>query len=278
MSMKIPNGAKIKDAATMTTLMAFIGDIRAEVRDAVHELRAKEVKQMAALIYDMYHSKDNDIINPEVDQTRVPLLIAMNRLVDGDLKKENTEDYSICFSTHKGTTYAIPYFHEAEILRVFRDHPKVSDFRFWNNTDKPEDLTDQQWEKRALVWDAILSSSGVPAESMLTIRLIDSKFLIPDDKFMKDAPTVEQREEQLARIVSFQVAEDRLEEDEDERPTKERLADFAQIVKDVYEEELEKIKGTLEPITMDDLSQDIPLQEKGEESGEERVSETSSTD
>ena len=109
----------------------------------------------------------------------------------------------------------------------------MSDFRFWNNTDKPEDLTDQQWEKRALVWDAILSSSGVPAESMLTIRLIDSKFLIPDDKFMKDAPTVEQREEQLARIVSFQVAENRLEDDEDERPTKERLADFAQIVKDV---------------------------------------------
>ena len=279
MSIRIFNGAKVADVGSLTKLMEFIAEIRKDLRDAVHEHRANEIKKMAGLLYDMYHSRDNDLINPEHDRSRIPLLVAMDRLVERTVDGSEHEEYSLAFAAHKGNTYAIPFFHDQNLLKVFFDHPKVSSFNYFNNADKPQDVTEAQWEKRKEVWEAIVGTSGIPAETMLTIRLIDSKLLIPDDMFMQEPHSVEEREEQLARIIAFQEAEDQLEADSNPVKIEGRLGDLTKKVTEIYPDVYEGIKGTLEPITMEDLSKELPPPQKGEEeSGEERVSEVSSTD
>lgn len=276
MSTKI-NGIKISDVSSIAKVLAFADDVRAIIRDEIHAHRAQEIKMMACVIYDMYHSAGHDMINPVEDDTRIPLLIAMDRIVRNNRLDQSKEEYTLSFSTYKGSTYAISCFFHQPILETLLAHPQVKDYSYWNNTDKPEDVTELQWHKRRDAWDSMLTASGIPAESMLTIRLMDSAYLIPDDKFMHDLPTPTQREEQMARIVAFQRAESELTE-ENVDFAGGRVSLLVKRVGQIFPEVAETIRGTLKPITMDDLGVDIPKQEEGDTNGKEEISETSSTD
>ena len=260
--MKIFNGVKLSGMESLSNIMDFVSEIRISIRDEVHKLRAQEIKSMACVIYDMYHSLGEDIIDP-TETTRVPLLIAVNHIrglmgVAGE--HGGKEEYSLCFSSYKGTTYCIPYFYHSSILNMFFDHPKVKKFPYWNNSDKDEGVTNTQWEKRKEVWDSILMFSGVPAESMLTIKLMDASLLIPDDEFMVEPPSIEEREKQLGRILSFKRAENELAEEGVDFSN--RLGVLVDRVEQVREEVMNETKGRLKPITMDDLGKEIPKLEQ----------------
>lgn len=276
MSMKIFNGVKLSGMESMTKVMEFVSEVRTGIRDEVHKHRAHEIKTMACVIYDMYHSVGEDIIDPE-ETTRVPLLLAVNRIMEVAQSNANgKEEYSLCFSTYKGTTYCIPYFFHQPILDVVFAHPKVTRFPYWDNSDKDETVTDAQWDKRKEVWNHILEISGVPAESMLTVKLMDAGLLIPDDDFMEDVPSVAERETQLGRILAFKRAESELTEEGVDYSN--RISLLIERVEKVHEEVDSEIKGRLKPITMEDLGEEIPQPEQGEDIGKETISETSSTD
>lgn len=280
MTIKIHNGIKITGLDSIKKTLDFVEGIRSAVRDEVHKLRAEEIKMMACVVYDMYHSIGKDIINAD-EATRVPLLVAVNKIIE-NVDTNAHEEYAICFSSYRGATYAIPYFFHAPVLEVLLNHPKVTPFPYWDTADKEEGLTDLQWKKRAEVWESILKASGVPAESMLTIKLIDSSYLVPDDKFMEDVPTVHQRELQLSRIIAFQRAEAELTEEGIDFGGGGRIRTLVERVSKIHPEVIDVITGTLEPITMDDLGEEIPQpkeeKQQGEESGEEEISGISSTD
>jgi hypothetical protein len=97
MSTKINNGIKISGLNSITKTLEFVEEMRGAVRDEVHKHRAQEIKMMACVIYDMYHSVGNDVINPD-EETRVPLLLAVNRIME-NVESNGREEYAICFSS-----------------------------------------------------------------------------------------------------------------------------------------------------------------------------------
>jgi hypothetical protein len=46
-----------------------------------------------------------------------------------------------------------------DALDFLQDDSRVEDYSYWNNTDKPDDVTDEAWEQRRSIWHA-LSDSG----------------------------------------------------------------------------------------------------------------------
>ena len=65
---------------------------------------------------------------------------------------------------------------------VTRDNQKKAvrdirgeDFHYQNQTDEPEDVTDEQWKERERVWDKLLPGSGNPSEHGFSFDLITKR-------------------------------------------------------------------------------------------------------
>ena len=55
---------------------------------------------------------------------------------------------------HEGSAYVIPWgswgYHDELVLQ-----PYVRDYSYWNNTDKPDDIPDDEWSERGDTWGKI---------------------------------------------------------------------------------------------------------------------------
>ncbi len=101
---------------------------------------------------------------------------------------------AICyFKTYKGNTY----YHisgNGDIVKKFREEYKniVSNdftiFDYWNNTDKPDNISDEEWENRESVWNNIIDRtySGEFNEFTTTI---ESYNIYSPDCIMKYIPS-----------------------------------------------------------------------------------------
>jgi hypothetical protein len=64
--------------------------------------------------------------------------------------------FNVWFNNHKA--YIIPY-GEHWITEGFKPPKGVEDYAYWNNTDKPDELTDRQWAARKRKWDEVCLNS-----------------------------------------------------------------------------------------------------------------------
>lgn len=68
-------------------------------------------------------------------------------------------DASVTFREHEGAYYLIPYSDRLSVtygcLSFLTGHPDLEDFSYWNNTDPPEHVPEEEWDHRASVWEAL---------------------------------------------------------------------------------------------------------------------------
>lgn len=69
-------------------------------------------------------------------------------------------------------TYVIP-FGSQDLIEAFLKLDGVEDFSYWNNSDEPENISPEEWERRGEVWNRILVS-GVPAKDGYTYTVLNS--------------------------------------------------------------------------------------------------------
>jgi hypothetical protein len=85
----------------------------------------------------------------------------------------------------------------------------LSYYGYWNNTDKPDDLSDEDWDKRENDWDKALSKGhGIPNKCGMGIDLFNYKWdlslrnIMADwDEFAKNFPSLEKRVERKVRYI-----------------------------------------------------------------------------
>lgn len=77
------------------------------------------------------------------------------------------------------TQLLIPFFHQRAYDAILDAMPGVSEYAYWNNSDKPEHVTDEEWDDRASVWNAVLPGAGVPSECGYSIRLLPEGIPMP---------------------------------------------------------------------------------------------------
>jgi hypothetical protein len=71
----------------------------------------------------------------------------------------------------KNELIAIAFVGRKEMMTIFDEIPTVEKYYFWDNTGKPEDISEDKWEERKVHWDLALPGAGIPAENGLSIQI-----------------------------------------------------------------------------------------------------------
>lgn len=66
-------------------------------------------------------------------------------------------DVSVGFRQYKGRIYVIPYcdWTMGKVLDFLKHDPRLTDFHYQNQTDKPKSISEKSWDRRAEVWDGM---------------------------------------------------------------------------------------------------------------------------
>jgi hypothetical protein len=85
----------------------------------------------------------------------------------------------IAIYLHDGEYYVIPYgdMYVRDVLNFLKEDENLTDFAYWNNTDKPDDKSQQEWDARGEIWHDIF---GWNDERIKTPPLI-LNIVIPDN-------------------------------------------------------------------------------------------------
>ena len=66
-------------------------------------------------------------------------------------------DVSIAVREHEGRLYLIPRCDMLmrRVLDFLKRDPRLEDFSYWNNSDRPEGIAQKEWDQRGEIWDAL---------------------------------------------------------------------------------------------------------------------------
>lgn len=266
MSWKIYEGIKIEGIETFQDAQDFIESLRKPITEILRKRIAKQVKQMACLIYDLHESFNIDQF-ADKDKERIPLLTATVKLIIEDYEEET--EYSIGMLSVDGTILALPFFlSNRECLEFIIEHPQVSAFGYWDNIDPDENVSEKEWKLRKRLWTKAFKEETIPSHVMMMTVLANTRHMVPSDKHMRGLPSLQEREEACVNHIAMMRASP------DYGPEKgiTALLRAANALKDSVRKEVEgKLKKNL---SLKDLEKELPKKENNNES--EGVSETSS--
>lgn len=195
MSTKIYNGFRMRKEG-ITRLHALMTQLRATCAPI-----AKQGLLRYAATH-MAHLADHRLLNPEEPQKGSVRGFVTSELMDRlhKLQVEPLRDPSIDFTFEivlipvGNYLLGIPFAEH----RVFMDElfklPGVEEYGYWNNTDKPEHVTDAQWRKRAKDWDKALPGCDSPAASGFTYQITRPAPFFPYTAYTPDLfPSFDER-------------------------------------------------------------------------------------
>lgn len=72
---------------------------------------------------------------------------------------------------HNRRVLVLPYFGHEEYRQVLDASGMFEDYGYWDNTDRPEEVTAAHWAERGEAWERVLPAFCAPIETMLTFDL-----------------------------------------------------------------------------------------------------------
>lgn len=106
-------------------------------------------------------------------------------------------DLSIAVFPYQGEFYAM-YFTKKWSTFV-RSLDEVEDFCYFNNTDKPDELTNAEWDHRRDTWDAIMEISSVPSDIGFILEMFHDVWLF--DGLLNVNPNMPTKEERAIDLA-----------------------------------------------------------------------------
>jgi len=192
LSTVIQNGYMMdKKFLNMGYLKEFMKEMQQEIQDKQVEIETEQQAFLAKNILIAYHLKNAEefdsylktefgIENKGYDIERLSEKAMKEK---GDrIKKEHflaEREYDlsceIIFIPTKTKMLALLYTQHREIRDIWESSEKVHEYGYWNNTDKPKELTKREWNTRRNDWNKALPGLGVPREEGF-IFTIDKPF------------------------------------------------------------------------------------------------------
>jgi hypothetical protein len=87
-------------------------------------------------------------------------------------------DAAIAIRAHESRYYLIPYAdrlaYGIDVFAFLAKHPALEEYGYWNNTDRPDHVSDRAWSRRAKTWGAMLDGDHEHDKVILDIVSPDS--------------------------------------------------------------------------------------------------------
>jgi hypothetical protein len=204
MSTKIFNGFRFADP-DLATIHRQIMEWRAELRPLHQQAANRFVAELAIAAI------DEERLRPGSHSGQIPVMEGISKLWDMQAEVRKTQrrnpavdfEFTISLMPFEGQVYGIVYSEQQEWLRLWMAKPFVIDFSYWDNTDPPEEVSEQDWAERGRVWDAILSEAVFTAPSMAGFAAdCTHEALSPDiDNVVNELPSFQERISRTARFL-----------------------------------------------------------------------------
>lgn len=187
MSTKIFNGYMLGFPAMtdIWVLDQWASVFRRRIANMEGYLRAKLFATVAATLVDRIALLDDpkrllSIVNELTDENaktpsdhRTPFMVAFEHVANHEKKARETQmrdpfydfecNVQILHVPGRNILLAM-LFTEQEAYRIlWRRMPHVQEYAYWNNTDRPSYLTDEEWDRRRRDWDKALGEDGIPS-------------------------------------------------------------------------------------------------------------------
>lgn len=193
MSTKIYTGIEFKQTE-IGPLLKSINSWRAKVKILTEEDLAAKMAKLFAFRYDKL------IVNGGVI-TEAPFREVKNIIEEEqkEAKKGFRSEYDYGFDVsihpHFGKLYGMIFTEQREWIDLFKRHMKTKDFSYWDNTDKPNHLSQKVWDQRGKVWDKIFYHSSIPSRVGLTAECGQTPivYAFSSEKVLQAMPSFEYR-------------------------------------------------------------------------------------
>lgn len=207
MSMTIYTGFKLK-ANTIEEAYEIAEDFRLKANEIAEEETIKWIAREAAHLFD-----EATLAGQEPELTRKVSEARYDFMrTSSEQDRKQSRDFSgvdmtseiVIFPTDKGIV-GILYTENSKIEDAWKSLPEVEDFSYWNNSDHPEDVLDEEWEERSRVWNKVFESrrGSIPSSALrgitITFTLNQQQFLLDRELVNDFWPTMEERVGSMAR-------------------------------------------------------------------------------
>lgn len=191
MSTKIYGGFRITQpgATDFMGLQVLLNELSAKITEVARTETKKHVLRSAIDRFDQdsllkcgflkESETEGDERDPDEDARDGYITGAILRLLERGAKVEQTHQRDpsidmgceVVLFPHDSGLYGIAYAGNRAIENAFFASEGIERFAYWNNTDRPDDISDDDWASRGRLWHELLPGSGVPAECGLSRKL-----------------------------------------------------------------------------------------------------------
>lgn len=150
----------------------------------------------------------------EVRYDASPITEATTECMDrvSAVERERRRDPAVDFGCdlvifpHEESVLAMVFAERREIEQACSAALGLEPFAYWDHTDRPEDVTREQWEARGRTWDKVLAF-GSPAQSGFSRTLNETNPIVAAERlaaeFEAACPALEARIETIAFDLGF---------------------------------------------------------------------------
>lgn len=206
MSTKVYNGLRLTIDG-LADLHEKVTEWRKTVAKLQYEHDAKTTARLAAFKIDDFAMKDEIVygaawaVSWEIDERRREVEKTKRRdpLVD-------TEFTLVVMPYPAGNmVLGIAYSEQQDWLKQFKDLPWVEEYAYWNNTDRPDEVTDEEWEAREKAWNEVTKADPLdrPGASGFTVECLPHHVIVEAKDCVAHLPTFESRVERIVHNKSF---------------------------------------------------------------------------
>lgn len=201
MSTKIFNAYRIHGVRNFDSLNNFLEELSGKVDQILFEEFNKIISREMVLTF------DRKIVQPDKKTEHDDGLAKwgyLSHFIDyAEQKKSEASksmmrnpfydfDVHIPFFFYSDFVYCIIFSEQRRIHEMFKDIPTVEDYSYFNNTDKPDDVSEKDWDERALVWNKIMPTS-VPSTKGLQLSRTNPFIGWSNCLIIENAPDFEER-------------------------------------------------------------------------------------
>lgn len=168
MSTKISHGYRLPKL-TLDELHLFCQKARTALRDQIKTSIAKAYAIIGQTIIDsqslhlpnnFQFGKNKVELNGSIQNCVGSILCAAQHEIKMSKRRDQEFDFQCDFTIHvlPDKILCLFYAEQDEFVQVWESLPEVQEYRYCNNTDRPQNITEVEWERRGNEWDATLKN------------------------------------------------------------------------------------------------------------------------
>lgn len=177
MSLKLYNAFKTE--STLPDLHTALSTLAVKVREEAGNMFTDYVTREIVYFYDLWSvGLGPSKIHP-AGYVRNDIDDRMKHVLAG--QRDPSVDYScstVLFPTGEGFLILVFTEHD-EFVDLVNSQLKVTDYSYWTNSDRPDEIDEEEWQRRGMQWEMVFRHSQIPAHVGYTRDLVRTQDFNP---------------------------------------------------------------------------------------------------